>query len=229
MFAYIPARGGSKRIPKKNIRPLGDKPLIAHVIENLKPLDFIKTIYVSTDDDEIADIATSYGATTLGMRDPKLADHVSGFADLIRHDIPRFVQAENGDDNVLFALATAALVPTSIFKAAYHTYLSTQPEILMSCEPYQHPIWWAMQPKEDGYVYPLYPDKVAINSQDLPTAYTDSGLFYFFSQSVMSQYKVHKLAKRLQMYDVPYIFRGDINDEADWEHLEWKYNKLHKS
>lgn len=229
MFAYIPARGGSQRLPRKNIRLIGGKPVLAHVIDNLKALSFVSRIHVSTDDPEIAQIAERHGAECLDFRDPRLADSQSGFTDLIRDDIPRYIEANGGDNEVLFALATAALVPAEIYQDAYADYQTYRPEILMSCETYSEPPWWALQQKGDGYWYPLFPDKVSINSQDLPPAITDSGLFYFFDQTVMRRYDCHKLANRLRAYVVPHRYRCDVNDDEDWERLEWKYQRLQKA
>src|SRR4051812_1600267 len=134
MFAYIPARGGSKRIPRKNVRPLHGKPVLARVIENLKPLEFLSAIYVSTDDPEIAELAQKIGAKYLKARAPELSNDKAGFMDLIRDDLPNFMTAEGGDDEVLFVLPTAALVPTDIFRNAHVVWTEKKPEILMSCE-----------------------------------------------------------------------------------------------
>lgn len=229
MFAYIPARGGSQRLPRKNVRDLGGKPIIVRVIETLRELPFLSRIHVSTDDAEIRRIAEDCGAECLAPRDASLADSQSGFTDLIRRDIPRYVAANGGDHEVLFVLATAALVPARVYASAYETYRSERPEILMSCEPYPEPAWWALHQKPDGFWYPLFPDKVLINSQDLPPTLTDAGLFYYFDQHVMSQYDCHKTASRLQAYVVPHQYRCDINDEEDWERLEWKYERLHRA
>jgi N-acylneuraminate cytidylyltransferase len=226
MFVYIPARGGSQRLPRKNIRRLGGKPVLAHVIDNLKALPFVSRIHVSTDDPEIAVIAEERGAQCLGLRDSRLADSQSGFTDLIRDDIPRYIAANGGDAEVLFVLATAALVPPEIYRDAHEVYRAERPEILMSCETYSEPPWWALQQKPDGFWYPMFPDKVSVNSQDLPPAITDSGLFYFFDQEVMRRYDCHKLADRLKAYVVPHRYRCDINDEEDWERLEWKFGRL---
>ncbi|WP_135081491.1 acylneuraminate cytidylyltransferase family protein [Terasakiella sp. SH-1] len=228
MFAYIPARGGSQRIPRKNIRELDGTPIIGHVINHLKELDFLSNVYVSTDDEEIAEVARSYGAETLELRSPDLADSISGFTDLIRHDIPRFMKAEENDHEVLFCLATAALVPAEIYLKAYEQFKKDEPEVLMSCEPFHEPAFWAMTQKEDGFWYPLFPDKVLINSQDLEPTITDSGLFYFFDQRILAQYDCHKLANKLQAFLVPHGYSCDINNEADWERLEWKYERLQR-
>ncbi|MEK9969919.1 MAG: hypothetical protein VW600_12345, partial [Ferrovibrio sp.] len=151
------------------------RPVITHVIDTLKSLDFISKVYVSTDDSAIADIATAAGALCLGPRAAELANDKAGFAELIHQDIPRHVK-HCGDGQVLFALATAALVPADIYQQAWQIFGSSRPDILMSCEK-AHP-FWAMTQKADGFWWPIFPEKVLTNSQDLPPSLIDAGLFY---------------------------------------------------
>lgn len=223
MLAYIPARGGSKRIPRKNLKPLGGRPIIAHVIATLKGLDVIDAVYVSTDDPEIAEVAEAAGALTLGLRAAQLSDDKSGFIDLIRHDMPRFCEAA-GTTEVLFSLATAALVPADVYREAYAVWQAERPDIVMSCEK-AYP-WWAMVQKDDGFWTPLYPDKVLINSQDLPPALIDAGLFYVFDQAVVSGFESVKLVDRLRAFEVADAYIGDIDTLDDWALLEYKHAKL---
>lgn len=229
MFGYIPARGGSQRIPRKNVKLLDGIPVIVHVIRALQAMPGISRIHVSTDDEEIAAIASANGAACLAPRDTSLSNSKAGFIDLIRDDIPRYVEANGGDSEVLFALATAALVPPSIYQDAVTEFHRSQPDVLMSCEPYDHPMWWGFRRKDDGYWTPVFPDKVQINSQDLPPALTDSGLFYIFNQRILSAFPSHKLVNKLMAYEVPHQYRCDIDTPADWERLEWKYERLRRS
>lgn len=226
MFAYIPARGGSKRIPRKNIRPLGGKPIIGHVIETLRELDFISRVHVSTDDPEIAAVAEDHGAVCLELRDDSLAGDGPGFTDLMRRDIPRFVAANDGDQEVLFALATAALVPADIYRRAHARFQETGPELLMACEHFNSPPHWALLSKPDGYLTPLFPDKVRINSQDLPEAMTDAGLFYLFQLDSVTPYDCHKDLQRLLPFLVADDYCVDVDRPEDWDLLEYKFARL---
>jgi N-acylneuraminate cytidylyltransferase len=224
MFAYIPARGGSKRIPRKNVRPLHGKPVLARVIENLKPLDFLSAIYVSTDDPEIAAVAQASGATYLKPRAADLSNDKAGFMDLIRDDLPNFMEAEGGDEEVLFVLPTAALVPTDIYREAYEVWREMQPDILMSCETCFP--WWAMTQKPDGFWSPIFPDKVTTNSQDLPPSLIDAGLFYYFRQSEIKAFATVKSADRVMPFMVPDDYIGDIDNPEDWDLLEYRLARL---
>lgn len=223
IFAYIPARGASKRVPRKNIRPLAGKPIIGHVIETLLQLDFLSAVHVSTDDPEIAEVAERFGASCLAMRDPALSGDGPGFSDLMREDIPRYVEAHDGDREVLFALATAALVPPTIYREAHALYRREWPDILMACEHYPSPPQWALVRKDDGYLTPLFPEMVRVNSQDLPEAMTDAGLFYLFSQDVMARYDSHKDVERLLPFLVPERYCVDVDRPEDWDLLEMKF------
>lgn len=223
MFAYIPARGGSRRIPLKNIRLLGGRPVIVHVIETLRSLDFITAVHVSTDDPHIAEVAEQAGGTCLGLRPADLSNDKAGFAELIHHDIARFAE-HNRDREVLFALATAALVPATVYADAFRQYTASRPDILMSCEP-AHP-FWAMVQKPDGFWWPLFPDRVLTNSQDLPKSLVDAGLFYMFHLDTMQRFTSVKLADRLQPYEVSARYTVDVDTPEDWDMLEYKFHKL---
>ena len=225
MFAYIPARGGSRRIPQKNIRLLAGRPVIAHVIAALRSLEFIRAVHVSTDDPAIAAVAEAAGAVCLEPRARELSDDKAGFADLIHRDIARFAAHNGGDRDVLFALATAALVPASVYRSAHERFSADRPDILMSAEP-AHP-FWSMVQKPDGYWQPLFPDKVLTNSQDLPAAQIDAGLFYMFDLDVMMRFPSVKLVDRLQTFVVPSAYTIDVDSPDDWEELENKYRRLH--
>jgi len=228
MIAYIPARGGSKRIPKKNIKKLKTKPIIAHVIENLKQLPFLSNICVSTDDPAIQKIAESYNAMTLSLRSQDLSNDTADMTDLYMYDIPRFSEANSHDKEILLILATAALVPPEIYHEAYADYLNTQPEILMSCIEFPVSPYWAMTKKTDGYWELMFPDKIKYNSQDLPETLVDAGLFWFFNLDTIQKYEDLKRVDHLKPFIVDPRFSVDVDTPDDWKMLEMKYDILLK-
>jgi N-acylneuraminate cytidylyltransferase len=228
MFAYIPARGGSKRIPRKNIRHIGGKPALSWVIQSLRQLDFLSAVHVSTDDPEIAAIAEQEGAICLGPRAPELADSESGFIDLIHRDAQRYSEYNGGDREMLFVLATAVLVPPKVYSVAHQEYLSARPDVLMSCEPFNSPPWWALMQKGDGSWGPIFPEEVLISSQHLPRTLADAGLFYFFNLDTMRQYQSVKMVKHLHPFIVPHRYVVDVDTPEDWEILEEKFERLHQ-
>ena len=133
MIAYIPARGGSKRIPQKNIKLLGGRPVLARIIEVLKSLEFVKKVCVSTDDLKIQEIAIQSGAETGELRAKELSDDYVNFITLIRKDVPRFA----GDsEDILFALPTAALIQKKHYCEAFEIYKKSSPQLLMAAVDY---------------------------------------------------------------------------------------------
>jgi pseudaminic acid cytidylyltransferase len=223
VIAYIPARGGSKRIPLKNIRPLGGLPVLGHVLKTLTRLDSINGVYVSTDDPAIAVVAEKHGGIWLGPREPALSNDKAGFIDLMHRDVPRHCDAAGGDREVLFVLATAALVPVDVYRCAQETWTRCRPNILMSALPYAKSPYWALIPGPDGYLRPLFPKMVRVNSQDLPPAYTDAGLFYIFDVDVMQQFGSHMDVDRLQPFLVDKSYGIDVDAEDDWVALEERF------
>ena len=225
MFAYIPARGGSKRIPQKNIRFLGGEPIIGRVISTLKSLPFINSVYVSTDSEQIRSMVEEYGSECLELRAATLSDDVAGFGELIKGDMGRFCEHADSSE-ALFVLATAALVPRQVYLDAYQLFLEKKPEMLMSSGVMDDSPFWAFKSKDDGFWSPVFPEMVRINSQDLPTARNDAGLFYFLNVPAMAKYDCHKLAERIIPFNVDPQYAVDVDTEADWKRLEDKFFAL---
>ncbi len=228
MIVYIPARSGSKRIKNKNIKLLDGKPLITHVINIAKKLNFISDIFVSTDSSKIANICNKQGIETLKLRKKKLSDDNSTFMDLIKFDIPRFSDYSN-DYEILFILPTAILINKNILLSAYKKYQRVKPNLLISCEEPSHPIWWSLELKDSGYLRPLFKNMVGQNSQNLTKTFIDSGLFYIFNQKKIEKFQSHKNLPRLLPFNVKYKYRCDLNTYDDLELLKYKYDMLKKN
>ena len=225
MFAYIPARIGSKRIPNKNIKLFKGKPIILYVIENLKKLNFIKSIYVSTDSEKIKKICEKSGAICGDLRKKSLADDKSGFMDLVKKDLPRYVNLENNDKDVLFVLPTAIIVNKKTFTLAYKKYIKFNCEILMSCREFDQTPYWAMKTNKSGNLRTIFPKKCLVNSQYLESLYYDSGLFYFFNFNQVKKYNDLKNAKKIKPFFVDDNSGIDVNTSKDWKKLEDIFEK----
>ncbi|NKB55247.1 MAG: NTP transferase domain-containing protein [Alphaproteobacteria bacterium] len=223
MIGYIPARGGSKRIPGKNIRELGGKPILAYAIAALAVTDGVREVFVSSDDAEIGSIAERYGAKWLGPRPAELSDDKSGFIDLMHHDVPRHCDAADGAETVIFALATAALLTPELLNRAVDTWRRSQVDILMSVLEIGKSCYWALLPRGDGMLEPMFPEMVRVNSQDLPKAYTDAGQFYIFKPDVMQRFSSHKDVDRLLPFEIPAESAVDIDTDRDWDLLEFQF------
>ena len=178
LIAYIPARGGSKRLPRKNVRKLGQKPVLVHVIEAIHASGLTDKICVSTDDPKTARVANRAGAVVLGLRADRLSDDKTTFLDLFKKDVPRYLEhfhMQKGETSVLFALATAALVQAKVYRLAFKEFKKRNASVLVATD--------CLSPS-------LFPDQMSA-ARRLPDLQVDAGLFYFLDYTKMSRQKVH--------------------------------------
>jgi N-acylneuraminate cytidylyltransferase len=224
MFAYIPARKGSKRIPGKNTKLLGGVPLIIHVINNLKLVSGLKGIAVSTDCSEtLALVRDIDSVVTLGLRSLSLSDDDATFTDLIDNDLSRFIKHFN-TENILFTTATAALVNPSSFEQGIQSYKNTG--LVMSVVGYNHPPFLALEEKVTGELLPLFPKSYLKPTKDLATCYVDCGCFYIFNST--------EFGKKEKLIDLSPILPVKLSDKEgidldtpeDWKKLENIFNEL---
>lgn len=221
----MPARGGSKRVPKKNIRPLGGKPVLGHVLDALRPLSFLEAVCVSTDDLEIRRVAEDFGAVTLEPREAELSDDHATFMTLLRRDVPRFLRHHGKDpasSEILWVLSTAALVTPEIYRAAHERFRESGADILVSTKSFECSPFRALVPGKDGRFTPLFPDKLLTRSQDLPETCVDSGLFYFIKVGPMSAAPGHwfNVGGGPAVFPVPDSLAIDVDTPEDWARLE---------
>ena len=213
MIAYIPARGGSKRIPRKNIKLLDGKPIIAHVIETVKTLDFIRKVCVSTDDKEIQGLARKYGAETGELRASELAGDFVDCRTLILKDAPRFT---GNTKDLLMILPTAALVQKKHYYDAFGVYQEKSPQTLMSTIEYPISPLWAMVQDSNGFCKAVNPGFIKMRSQDLPRTCVDAGLFYMMKLEEIRNNE-NFIADKLLAYNVPPDIAVDVDTPSDWE------------
>ena len=225
MFAYIPARGGSKRIEGKNLRILGGKPILGHVLENLLKVDLLKGICVSSDDSLILEYASSYASVvTLDRRLPALADDNATFADLIRHDLPRFAQYF-GSRDVLFTLPTCPLVSPLLFSNGVKKYFGRQKDplgrgLVMSVTKFDYTPFLAFKEAGDGTLSTLYPDLFDLPSKDIPGGFYDSGCFYLFDLDEATAVPRLIDLSPVRGIMLPGNVGIDLDSESDWARLE---------
>ena len=231
MFAYIPARSGSKRIKNKNIKVINGRPIISYVIENIKKLKFIKEVYVSTDSRKIQKISKKFGANCEFLREKSLANDKAGFINLINKDLSKYIKLQNNDKEILFVLPTAAMVSKFVFKKAYKKFKKDKPNILMSCKKFNTSPYWSMSINKKGFLKTLFPNMVLKASQFLDPLYHDAGLFYFFNYEKIKKFNDLKNSKKI----LPFLLKDendgiDIDTKKDWERFKkiFNSNKLNK-
>lgn len=225
-IAIIPARGGSKRIPRKNIKPFHGKPIIAYSIEAALQSDLFCEIMVSTDDIEIAQIAQQYGASVPFLRSNVTADEFATLGDVVEEVLMRYEEQGNTYDNVCCLLATAPLIKKQRIIEAYQKMLSESYDAVFPVVRFSYPIQRALR-MENGRVSMFYPENFLKRSQDLEPAYHDSGQFYWMKVNAFMKEK-RFFAQNAGAIILHETEVQDIDTEEDWKIAEIKYRLMNE-
>ena len=224
-LCVIPARGGSKRIPRKNIKAFCGKPMIAYSIEAAKASGLFDKIVVSTDDMEIAEIAKSYGAVVPFLRPKELSDDHTATIPVIAHAIKASVDDINDVEAVCCIYATAPFVQARYIQEAYEKLLTCKASYAFSATSFPFPIQRAIRLTKEDRVEMFSPENFAVRSQDLEEAYHDAGQFYWGTPEAWLEGKVifapHSTAVLLPRHLVQ-----DIDTPEDWLRAEFMFKAL---
>jgi len=224
--AIIPARGGSKRIPRKNIKPFFGKPMIAYSIDAAKATGLFKRIIVSTDDAEIADVARSCGAEVPFVRPEELADDFVGTADVVNHCVAWLQEDGEEFDFVCCLYATAPFIQSGYIRQGYDLVQEAGKPFSFSVTSFPFPIQRAVM-IENGEVKPFYPEQMKTRSQDLVEAWHDAGQFYWNRVDVSSE-DAARFPAGARPVVLPRYLVQDIDTVEDWERAEVMYEVLLK-
>ncbi|MDV6331658.1 pseudaminic acid cytidylyltransferase [Asticcacaulis sp. 201] len=175
--AIIPARGGSKRIPRKNIKPFFGKPMIAYSIEAAIESGLFDTVIVSTDDAEIAEVARSHGAEIPFIRPAELANDHAGTGSVVVHALNWFATNGTPYDAACCIYATAPLLDPARLKEGWDKLQGKR--FAFSVTSYAFPIQRALRQTSDSSVDMFWPENLTKRSQDLEPAYHDAAQFYW--------------------------------------------------
>lgn len=178
IVAIIPARGGSKRIPKKNVKDFCGKPMIAWPIDTLKAIPLVSDIIVSTDSDEIKDVAEAHGARVPFMRPAELSDDFTGTAAVTRHAAQWYCDNVGKPDLFLTVYPTAVFLSETDIMGAVERMTETGAELVFSAAEFPSPIQRSVFLNDDDRAIMFQPDQYYARSQDLQKAYHDAGQFY---------------------------------------------------
>jgi len=222
-IAIIPARGGSKRIPKKNVKDFFGKPLIAYSIEVALESNLFDKVIVTTDDDEIANIAESYGAQTL-KRPKELADDFTPTIPVIAHAIKSICKDLSSIEAVCCIYATAPFVQAEYIKKAYEKLLTCKADYSFSATSFAFPIQRAIKLKNES-VEMFYPEHSNTRSQDLEEAYHDAGQFYWGTPEAWCEGKPI-FSSNSTVTILPRYLVQDIDTLEDWKRAELMYRVL---
>ncbi len=226
--AIIPARGGSKRIPRKNIKIFAGLPIIAHSIKAAQDSELFDRIIVTTDDDEIADVARSFGAEIPFMRPKELSDDHTATIPVIAHAI-QVLQA-NGDDieTACCIYATAPFIRSEDIIRAYHALITHHKQYAFPVTTFPFPIWRGVKRDIEGNIQMFWPEHFATRSQDLEEAYHDVGQFYWGTPDAwLSGQPIFSDAATSIV--LPRHLVQDIDTPEDWFRAELMHKALFSS
>lgn len=224
-LAVIPARGGSKRIPRKNIKEFCGKPMIAYSIEAAQKSGCFDKIVVSTDDEEIAAFARSLGADVPFMRPKELSDDHTATIPVIAHAIRASVADVSEIEAVCCIYATAPFVQASFIQEAYEKLIKTHSAYAFSATSFPFPIQRAIRMTNDDHVEMFSPENFNTRSQDLEEAYHDAGQFYWGTPEAWLEGKII-FAPHSTVVLLPRHLVQDIDTPEDWMRAEFMFKAL---
>lgn len=223
--AIIPARGGSKRIPRKNVREFCGKPMIVWSIEAALASGCFDEVIVSTDDEEIADVARRSGASVPFMRPASLADDHTGTLPVIHHAVEWFVGQGYSVDSACCLYATAPFVSADDIRRGEDLLQSTGCSFAFSVTSFAFPVQRALRLLQGGRVEMLYPEQFTTRSQDLEEAWHDAGQFYWGTADAWCQERVIFGPESVAV-PVPRYRVQDIDTLEDWESAEYLFEAM---
>jgi pseudaminic acid cytidylyltransferase len=214
----IPARGGSKRIPRKNIKDFKGKPMIAYAIEAAKESHLFSRIIVSTDDLEVSEISQRYGAEIPFLRPAELADDHTPTVPVVAHAIH---ELESRGDRYDYVCCLYPCVPFLEGKDLINGLLLLKQgstDYCFSVGEYYSPIQRALKMSKDGRLSPFFPEFELSRTQDLERAYHDAGQFYWGKKHAwLTNPHIHKTGVG---FPVPWLKASDIDTSEDWARAE---------
>lgn len=226
-IAIITARGGSKRIPRKNIKDFLGKPIIAYSIETALKANLFEEVMVSTDDEEIAEIAKQYGAKIPFMRSAKNSDDHSTTADVIVEVLNEYKKLNKIFDYGCCIYPTAPLIQASKLQEAYALLQSQNADSVIPIVAFSFPIQRSLQ-IQNNKLSMVEPQFLNTRSQDLPKRYHDSGSFYWFNIQKFLQ-KKKLITPNSCGLELSELEVQDIDNLSDWKLAELKYQVLHSA
>lgn len=223
--AVIPARGGSKRIPRKNIKVFCGKPMIAWSIEAARASGCFDKIIVSTDDAEIADIAISLGAEVPFRRPPELSDDHAGTIEVIAHTINWLIRNGDAPREVCCIYATAPFIRADDLEKGLHLLVKSRCDYAFTVTRYAFPIQRAIRIIDDGVIQMFNPEHFNTRSQDLDEAFHDAGQFYWGHASAWICGKPF-FCKDSRPIILPRYRVQDIDTLEDWINAELMFKAI---
>lgn len=224
-LAVIPARGGSKRIPRKNIKLFCGKPMIAWSIEAAQQSGCFDRIIVSTDDLEIAEVAKACGAEVPFMRPPELSDDYTGTIPVIAHAVEWQSDHGKAPIEVCCIYATAPFVQAEDLQRGLKILETSNADYAFSVTSYAFPIQRAIRITKNNRISMVQPEHFNTRSQDLEEAWHDAGQFYWGKASAWIEGKI-LFSQDAAPVPLPRHRVQDIDTHEDWYRAEWLFKAM---
>jgi N-acylneuraminate cytidylyltransferase len=221
IIAIITARGGSKRIPKKNIKEFFGKPMLSYAINACRDSGIFSEIMVSTDSDEIAEVARNNGAEVPFMRSTKTADDYATTFDVVEEVLNNYKKENREYDFLCCVYPCVPFLLGQTLQNAYNQLIESNNDALQPVCKFQAPVEWAMK-IENGILVPNDRKAQLIRSQDLTPKYFDVGMFYMVKTAVMLKER-SLLPRKTMAYIMNEKEIQDIDTIDDWVMAEFKY------
>lgn len=213
-IAVIPARGGSKRIPLKNIKEFNGAPLISYSIKAALESALFDKVIVSTDDEKIASVAIEHGAEVPFLRDKALADDFTGTFSVVKDAYLRMMDSFDSLDTVCCIYATAPLLKAEHLKQAFELMEKEKAKSVISICEFPFPIQRAFVKDSNSFLSYREPEYAPMRSQDLEKCYQDCGLFYFYDKSCFDDNAQYQSVG----FNMPRHRVIDIDTPEDWDY-----------
>ena len=222
-IAIIPARGGSKRIPNKNIRLFFGQPIISYSIKTAIETGIFDEVIVSTDDEEIASVSREFGASVFGLRPLGISDDKTGVLQVVAYELAELAKKGKKPDEICLIFATAPLMCNQDIVESYEVFRNSQKDFVFAAAEFTAPISRAFTILKDGTAKMLQPENYYENSQDLPTAYFGAGQFCWGRSQAMMEPEPVVYSERGIPFLLPANRVVDIDTIDDWDRAEWFY------
>ena len=226
-IAIIPARGGSKRIPRKNIKSFCGKPIIAYSIEAALESNIFDEVMVSTDDKEIAEIASSYGAKVPFFRSPEMSSDTAMTVPVLLEVLGEYKKCGKEYDLVCCIYPTAPFINSARLCESMNKLEECKADSVLPVVKYSYPPQRALIIRENKLKM-VYPENYNVRSQDLEPIYHDAGQFYFLKIETLKNEQTLYCGYSIPII-LPEVEVQDIDNEEDWNIAEMKYQILNKA
>jgi N-acylneuraminate cytidylyltransferase len=224
-LAVIPARGGSKRLPNKNVRVFAGRPMIAHILETARASELFSTIHVSTENKRIAALVEEFGVRVDFPRLPALAADDTPLLPVLRFVTEKYAERGEIFDEVWLLMACAPLIEPQDLEGAARLFGENGGRWpVLGVAPYPAPIEWAFEGREDGRLFRAQTGKLVSRSQDFAPKYYDVGAFCGFPVQQIRESSGGAIDTGFIGYLLPRHKAVDINTEEDWQLAEMLFS-----